>query len=47
LGFPGTMEWLDGQGLPGFLQAVLIGEALGYALGWFWRLTSESGNQTQ
>ncbi len=45
LGFPGTMEWLDGRGLPGFLQAVLIGEALGFAVGWFWRLTSESGNQ--
>jgi len=27
------------------LQAVLIGQGLGFALGWFWRLSSEGGNQ--
>ncbi|RPH61796.1 MAG: hypothetical protein EHM81_03530 [Chloroflexi bacterium] len=45
LGLWGANEWLDGRGLAGFLQAVLIGQGLGFALGWFWRLSSEGGNQ--
>ncbi len=45
LGLWGANEWLDGRGLSGFLQAVLIGQGLGFALGWFWRLSSEGGNQ--
>jgi beta-N-acetylhexosaminidase len=47
LDFPGTQAWLNGRGLPGFLQAVLVGEAIGFAIGWFWRLAAESGNQAQ
>lgn len=47
LGFPGGGIWLDGRGLPAFLQAVLIGQGIGFAIGWFWRLAAESGNQTQ
>jgi hypothetical protein len=45
LGFPGGGIWLDGRGLPAFLQAVLIGQAVGFAIGWFWRLSAESGDQ--
>jgi beta-N-acetylhexosaminidase len=47
LGFPGGGLWLDGRGLPAFLQAVLIGQGVGFAVGWFWRLAAESGDQTQ
>lgn len=47
LGFPWGDLWLDGRGLPAFLQAVLTGQAVGFGVGWFWRLAAESGNQTQ
>jgi beta-N-acetylhexosaminidase len=47
LGFPWGELWLDGRGLPAFLQAVLIGQGVGFAVGWFWRLAAESGDQTQ
>jgi beta-N-acetylhexosaminidase len=47
LGFPGGGIWLDGRGLPAFLQAVLIGQAIGFAIGWFWRLATESSDQAQ
>jgi len=47
LGFPLGDLWLGGRGLPAFLQAVLIGQSVGFAIGWFWRLASESGNQAQ
>ncbi len=47
LGFPGGDVWLDGRGLPAFLQAVLTGQGVGFAVGWFWRLAAESGDQTQ
>jgi beta-N-acetylhexosaminidase len=46
LGFPFGEIWLDGRGLPAFLQAVLTGQGIGFAIGWFWRLSAESGNQT-
>ena len=46
LGFPWGELWLDGRGLPAFLQAILIGEGVGFAVGWFWRLAAESGEQT-
>jgi beta-N-acetylhexosaminidase len=46
LGFPGGEIWLNGRGLPAFLQAVLTGQGVGFAIGWFWRLAAESGNQT-
>lgn len=47
LGFPWGDIWLDGRGLPAFLQAVLTGQGIGFGVGWFWRLSAESGNQTQ
>ncbi len=47
LGFPWGDLWLDGRGLPAFLQAVLTGQAVGFGVGWFWRLAAESGDQTQ
>lgn len=47
LGFPGGDRWLDGRGLSAFLQVVLIGQAVGFALGWLWRLASEGGYQAQ
>ncbi|HEY3313105.1 MAG TPA: glycoside hydrolase family 3 N-terminal domain-containing protein [Anaerolineales bacterium] len=47
LGFPWGDIWLDGRGLPAFLQAVLMGQGAGFAVGWFWRLAAESGDQTQ
>lgn len=47
LGFPWGDIWLDGRGLPAFLQAVLIGQGVGFAVGWFWRLAAESGDQAQ
>jgi beta-N-acetylhexosaminidase len=46
LGFPWGEIILDGRGLPAFLQAVLTGQGVGFAIGWFWRLSAESGNQT-
>jgi len=46
LGFPWGELWLDGRGLPAFLQAVLMGQGVGFGVGWFWRLAAESGNQT-
>ncbi len=45
LGFPLGDMWLDGRGLPAFLQAVLTGQAVGFGVGWFWRLSAESGKQ--
>ena len=47
LGFPWGDIWLDGRGLPAFLQAVLTGQGIGFAIGWFWRLAAESGDQAQ
>lgn len=47
LGFPLGETWLDGRGLPAFLQAVLTGQGIGFAVGWFWRLATESGDQAQ
>lgn len=46
LRFPWGELWLDGRGLPAFMQAVLIGQGVGFAVGWFWRLAAESGDQT-
>ena len=47
LGFPWGEIVLNGRGLPAFLQAVLTGQGVGFAVGWFWRLSAESGNQAQ
>lgn len=47
LGLPGGETWLAGRGLPAFLQAVLVGQGVGFAFGWFWRLTAESSNQAE
>jgi beta-N-acetylhexosaminidase len=47
LGFPGGNGWLAGRGFPAFLQAVLIGQGIGFAAGWIWRLAAEGGDQAQ
>ncbi len=47
LDFPGAGESLAGRGLSSFLQAVLIGQTVGFILGWVWRSAAESGNQAQ
>lgn len=45
LDFPGAESWLGGRGLSSFLQAVLVGQAVGFILGWVWRSAAEGGNQ--
>ncbi len=45
LDFPGAGSWLAGRGLSSFLQAVLVGQAVGFILGWVWRSAAEGGNQ--
>ncbi len=45
LDFPGAGSWLGGRGLSSFLQAVLVGQAVGFILGWVWRSAAEGGNQ--
>ncbi len=47
LDFPGAGSWLAGRGLSSFLQAVLVGQAVGFILGWVWRSAAEGGNQAQ
>ncbi len=47
LDFPGAENWLAGRGLSSFLQAVLVGQAVGFILGWVWRSVAEGGNQAQ
>lgn len=47
LGLPWGELWLDGRGLGAFLQAELIGQGIGFGIGWFWRLAAESGNQAE
>lgn len=47
LDFPGAGSWLGGRGLSSFLQAVLVGQAVGFVLGWVWRSAAEGGNQAQ
>lgn len=45
LDFPGASGWFTTRGLSSFLQAVLVGQAIGFVLGWVWRSSAESGNQ--
>ncbi len=45
LDFPGAESWLGGRGLSSFLQAVLVGQVVGFILGWVWRSAAEGGNQ--
>jgi beta-N-acetylhexosaminidase len=45
LDFPGAGSWLAGRGLSSFLQAVLVGQGVGFILGWVWRSAAEGGNQ--
>jgi len=47
LEMPGSLSWLEGRGLPAFLQAIILGQIVGFVGGWFWRLTSQRGNQAQ
>jgi len=37
LELPGTQSWLNERGLAAFLQAVIIGQVIGFGLGWAWR----------
>lgn len=46
LDFPGAGSWLAGRGLSSFLQVVLLGQAIGFTLGWVWRSAAQGGNQT-
>jgi len=34
---PGAVGWLNERGLAAFLQAVLLGQIIGFAAGWAWR----------
>ncbi len=40
LDFPGSSAWLNERGLLAFVQAILIGHALGGLTGWLWRQRS-------
>ena len=46
LEMPGSTRWVHGRGLPAFLQAIVLGEIIGFLVGWFWRLMAERRNQT-
>lgn len=45
LDFPGAASWLAGRGLSSFLQAVVLGQVVGFILGWVWRSAAEGGYQ--
>ena len=47
LELPGSVYWLNGRGLPAFLQAVVLGQIIGFIAGWSWRLMSERRDQAQ
>ena len=47
LEMPGSTSWVSAQGLPAFLQAILLGQIIGFFGGWFWRLMSERRDQAQ
>jgi beta-N-acetylhexosaminidase len=47
LDMPGSVFWVDDQGMSAFLQAILLGQVMGFLGGWVWRLMSERGNQAQ
>lgn len=47
LDMPGAQSWLGGRGLTAFLQAVILGQGAGFAIGWVWRLMAERGNQAE
>jgi beta-N-acetylhexosaminidase len=37
LDLPGSADWLAERGLPAFLQAVILGQIIGFGCGWGWR----------
>lgn len=45
LDFPGAPGSVTARGLSFFLQAVLVGQVVGFVLGWMWRSAAEGGNQ--
>ena len=47
LEMPGSASWLDGRGLPGFLQTIALGQIIGFLIGWVWRLMTERGKQAK
>ncbi len=47
LDMPGSVSWLDSRGLPAFLQAIVLGQIVGFLGGWVWRLVAKRRNQAQ
>jgi beta-N-acetylhexosaminidase len=47
LEMPGSVLWVDDQGMSAFVQAILLGQIIGFLGGWVWRLVSKRGNQAQ
>ena len=47
LDMPGAENWLNGRGLTGFIQAVMLGQAAGLLLVWLWRLMSQRNEKTE
>jgi hypothetical protein len=47
LDMPGAENWLGGRGLTAFLQAIILGQGIGFLIGWSWRLMAERGDQTE
>lgn len=45
LDLPGAEAGVTARGLSFFLQAVLLGQVVGFVLGWVWRSAAEGGNQ--
>jgi beta-N-acetylhexosaminidase len=47
LDMPGAASWLEGRGLPAFIQAIIFGQALGALAVWVWKLTSQRNEKTE
>jgi beta-N-acetylhexosaminidase len=47
LEMPGSVAWLEGQGSSAFLQAIALGQIVGFLAGWFWRLMAERRKQAK
>jgi beta-N-acetylhexosaminidase len=47
LELPGAIAWLGGRGLAAFLQAIILGQVVGFMTGWAWRSLSTSPVKTQ
>jgi beta-N-acetylhexosaminidase len=47
LEMPGSAAWVNADGLSAFLQAIMLGQIVGFLGGWFWRLVAKRSNQAQ